>query len=129
MNVRKIKASGLLFAAVIAVPLLGAQDAQAPQAPVANIDPNRHGNLAAAQGDIVDAYQRIDMARALTMINWAVMRKKPRTFWRRRTWSFVRQQTSEMPGKTPSSRRRDPGRTTLQAAGQSTRRTLTSPAV
>ena len=85
MNVRKIVTSGVLLAAVIAVPLLGAQDAQAPQtsqapqapqtpqdaqapqtpqAPVVNIDPNRHGNLAAAQGDIVDAYQRIDMAQS-----------------------------------------------------------------
>ena len=64
MNVSRIRTSGLLFAAAIAVPLLGAQDAQAPQAPVVNIDPNRHGNLAAAQGDIVDAYQRIDMAQS-----------------------------------------------------------------
>jgi hypothetical protein len=64
MNVKKIITSGLIVAAVIAGPLLGAQDAQAPQAPVATIDPNRHGNLAAAQGDIVDAYQRIDMAQS-----------------------------------------------------------------
>jgi hypothetical protein len=40
--------------------MLGAQDAQAP---VVNIDPNRHGNLASAQGEIVDAYQRIEMAQ------------------------------------------------------------------
>lgn len=81
MNLRKVITGGLILAAVIAVPLLGAQDAQAPQtsqapqapqtaqdaqapqtsqppqARVVNIDPNRHGNLAAAQGDIVDAYQ------------------------------------------------------------------------
>ena len=63
MNVKKIITGGLIVAAVIAGPLLGAQDAQAPQAPVVTIDPNRHGNLAAAQGDIVDAYQRIDMAQ------------------------------------------------------------------
>jgi hypothetical protein len=64
MNAKKIITSGLILAAVIAGPLLGAQDAQAPQAPVVTIDPNRHGNLAAAQGDIVDAYQRIDMAQS-----------------------------------------------------------------
>jgi hypothetical protein len=64
MNVKKIITGGLIVAAVIAGPLLGAQDAQAPQAPVVTIDPNRHGNLAAAQGDIVDAYQRIDMAQS-----------------------------------------------------------------
>jgi hypothetical protein len=67
VNVRKIITGGLILAAVLAVPLLGAQDAQAPQAPpapVVNIDPDRHGNLAAAQGDIVDAYQRIDMAQS-----------------------------------------------------------------
>jgi hypothetical protein len=64
MNVKKIITNGLIVAAVIAGPLLGAQDARAPQAPVVTIDPNRHGNLAAAQGDIVDAYQRIDMAQS-----------------------------------------------------------------
>jgi hypothetical protein len=64
MNVKKIITGGLIVAAVIAGPLLGAQDAQAPQAPAVTIDPNRHGNLAAAQGDIVDAYQRIDMAQS-----------------------------------------------------------------
>jgi hypothetical protein len=34
------------------------------QAPVVNIDPHRHGNLAAAQGYIVDAYQRIQNAQS-----------------------------------------------------------------
>jgi hypothetical protein len=33
------------------------------QAPVVNIDPHRHGNLAAAQKFIVQAYQRIDQAQ------------------------------------------------------------------
>jgi hypothetical protein len=67
MNAKKVITSGLIIAAVLAGPLLGAQDAQAPPAPpapVVNIDPDRHGNLAAAQGDIVDAYQRIDMAQS-----------------------------------------------------------------
>lgn len=47
---------------MVCAQLLGAQDAQAPE-PVVNIDPNRHGNLAPAQADIVDAYQRIQMAQ------------------------------------------------------------------
>lgn len=34
------------------------------QQPVVNIDPHRHGNLAAAQGYIVDAYQRIQNAQS-----------------------------------------------------------------
>jgi hypothetical protein len=33
------------------------------QAPVVNIDPHRHGNLAAAQSYIVQAYQKIDTAQ------------------------------------------------------------------
>ena len=33
------------------------------QQPVVNIDPHRHGNLAAAQGYIVNAYQRIQQAQ------------------------------------------------------------------
>ena len=33
------------------------------QAPVVNIDPHRHGNLAAAQNYIVQAYQKIDVAQ------------------------------------------------------------------
>ncbi len=33
------------------------------QAPVVNIDPHRHGNLAAAQNYIVQAYQKIDAAQ------------------------------------------------------------------
>jgi len=70
MRAKRIITSGLLLAALIAGPLLAAQDAQAPQspqglpAPVVNIDPDRHGNLAEAQGYIVDAYQRIDMAQS-----------------------------------------------------------------
>ncbi len=34
------------------------------QAPVVNIDPHRHGNLAAAQQFIVDAYQKLNAAQA-----------------------------------------------------------------
>jgi len=34
------------------------------QAPVVNIDPHRHGNLAAAQSFIVQAYQRMNRAQA-----------------------------------------------------------------
>ena len=34
------------------------------QGPVVNIDKNRHGNLAAAQSYIVQAYQKIDAAQA-----------------------------------------------------------------
>jgi hypothetical protein len=34
------------------------------QQPVVNIDPHRHGNLAAAQGYVVDAYQRIQRAQS-----------------------------------------------------------------
>lgn len=33
------------------------------QAPVVNIDRRRHGNLAAAQSFIVEAYQKLDMAQ------------------------------------------------------------------
>lgn len=33
------------------------------QAPVVNIDPHRHGNLAAAQRYIVQAYQKLDSAQ------------------------------------------------------------------
>ncbi|HTD96314.1 MAG TPA: hypothetical protein VK627_05275 [Edaphobacter sp.] len=33
------------------------------QAPVVNIDPHRHGNLAAAQKFIVQAYQKLDQAQ------------------------------------------------------------------
>jgi hypothetical protein len=33
------------------------------QAPVVNIDPHRHGNLAAAQSYIVQAYQKLDAAQ------------------------------------------------------------------
>jgi hypothetical protein len=33
------------------------------QAPVVNIDPHRHGNLAAAQNYIVQAYQKINAAQ------------------------------------------------------------------
>jgi hypothetical protein len=35
----------------------------AAQAPIVNIDPHRHGNLAAAQSYIVQAYQKIDAAQ------------------------------------------------------------------
>jgi hypothetical protein len=33
------------------------------QAPVVNIDPHRHGNLAAAQRYIVQAYEKLDQAQ------------------------------------------------------------------
>jgi hypothetical protein len=33
------------------------------QAPVVNIDPHRHGNMAAAQKFIVQAYQKLDAAQ------------------------------------------------------------------
>lgn len=59
MSAKKIAVSALIVS-VICIGMLGAQNAQAP---VVNIDPNRHGNLASAQGDIVDAYQRIEMAQ------------------------------------------------------------------
>jgi len=65
VNIKKIVISSMILGAVIGGPIFGAQDAQAPQGPpVVNIDPNRHGNLASAQGDIVDAFQRIDMAQS-----------------------------------------------------------------
>jgi hypothetical protein len=60
MNTKKMIIGGLVLGIVVCGRMLGAQDAQAP---VVNIDPNRHGNLAAAQGEIVDAYQRIEMAQ------------------------------------------------------------------
>jgi hypothetical protein len=60
MSPKKMIVNGMVVIAAICSGILGAQEAQAP---VVNIDPNRHGNLAAAQGDIVDAYQRIDMAQ------------------------------------------------------------------
>jgi hypothetical protein len=64
MNNKKLIISGLILSTVIGGRILSAQDAQAPSGPVVNIDPNRHGNLASAQGEIVDAYQRIDMAQS-----------------------------------------------------------------
>ena len=60
MNAKKITIGGLVLSVVICGRMLAAQDAQAP---VVNIDPSQHGNLSAAQGDIVDAYQRIQMAQ------------------------------------------------------------------
>jgi hypothetical protein len=60
MSFKKMIFGGLVLALAISGPVLGTQE---PQAPVVNIDPTRHGNLAAAQGNIVDAYQRIDMAQ------------------------------------------------------------------
>src|SRR6202795_3116288 len=61
MKARKLIFGSSLLATAICGQLFAAQDAVAP---VVNIDPSRHGNLAAAQGDIVDAYQRIDMAQS-----------------------------------------------------------------
>jgi hypothetical protein len=60
MNTKKIIIAGLVLSVAICGRMLAAQDAQAP---VVNIDPSQHGNLASAQGDIVDAYQRIEMAQ------------------------------------------------------------------
>jgi len=60
MNTKKIIIGALVLSVAICGRMLAAQDAQAP---VVNIDPNQHGNLASAQGDIVDAYQRIETAQ------------------------------------------------------------------
>jgi hypothetical protein len=60
MTIKKMTVTGMIVIAAICSGILDAQEAQAP---VVNIDSNRHGNLAAAQGDIVDAYQRIHMAQ------------------------------------------------------------------
>ncbi len=60
MNTKRVIVGGLVLSIAISGRMLGAQDAQSP---VVNIDPNRHGNLASAQGEIVDAYQRIEMAQ------------------------------------------------------------------
>lgn len=51
------------FSFLTAMIFIWTVEAQAP-GPVVNIDPNQHGNLAAAQSDIVDAYQRIDAAQS-----------------------------------------------------------------
>jgi hypothetical protein len=48
----------VLMAAILGIPMY----AQAP-GPSLTIDPNQHGNLAAAQSDIVDAYQRVSSAQ------------------------------------------------------------------
>jgi hypothetical protein len=83
VNAKQIIIGGVLLGAVLAGPILGAQDAEAPQsqqppqsqqgaqAPQApppeqapqSMEPLPPPVVAAAQGDIVDAYQRIDMAQ------------------------------------------------------------------
>jgi hypothetical protein len=50
---------GLVLMAVICGGILASQ----MPAPVVSVDPSRHGNLAAAQSDIVDAFQRIQQAQ------------------------------------------------------------------
>jgi opacity protein-like surface antigen len=58
-------AKKLLIAASVLAPLLaGILYAQSMQAPVVNIDPHRHGNLASAQEYIVAAFQKIDAAQS-----------------------------------------------------------------
>jgi hypothetical protein len=53
-----------LFIGIALGAVLGCAGIIVAQAPVVNIDPHRHGNLSAAQGYIVDAYKRIQMAQS-----------------------------------------------------------------
>src|SRR5277367_3678964 len=57
---KKSLAAALILTATLAAGILYAQDMQAP---VVNIDPNRHGNLASAQEYIVAAFQKIEFAQ------------------------------------------------------------------
>jgi hypothetical protein len=57
MKKRSLLVSTALYIAIACVSVTFAQ------APVVNIDPHRHGNLAAAQSFIVQAYQKIDVAQ------------------------------------------------------------------
>jgi len=61
MNCRKIFIGHLILTAAIFGQTMQAQDHPPP--PAVNIDPSRHGNLSAAQSDIVDAYLRIHEAQ------------------------------------------------------------------
>jgi hypothetical protein len=54
---RKLFASTAIYATLACVSVTFAQ------APVVNIDPHRHGNLAAAQNFIVQAYQKMNAAQ------------------------------------------------------------------
>src|ERR1700690_351111 len=57
---KKSLTAALVLIALLAAGFLYAQDMQAP---VVNIDPQRHGNLATAQEYIVAAFQKIDAAQ------------------------------------------------------------------
>jgi hypothetical protein len=59
VNTKRVLFSASILLAIIC----GVLNAQDSQAPVVNIDPDRHGNLSSAQADIVDAYQRIELAQ------------------------------------------------------------------
>ena len=59
-----MKFRNVVIASLASVSLLCAMAfAQDPSAPYVNIDPNRHGNLAAAQDFIAQAYGRINDAQ------------------------------------------------------------------
>jgi hypothetical protein len=57
MTNKSLLVSTALYTAIACVSVTFAQ------APVVNIDPHRHGNLAAAQSYIVQAYQKLDAAQ------------------------------------------------------------------
>lgn len=57
MKRKSLPVSTALYTAIACVSVTFAQ------APVVNIDPHRHGNLAAAQSFIVQAYQKLDAAQ------------------------------------------------------------------
>jgi hypothetical protein len=57
MTTRNLLVSSAIYTALTCVSVTFAQ------APVVNIDPHRHGNLAAAQNYIVQAYQKLDAAQ------------------------------------------------------------------
>jgi hypothetical protein len=57
MTKRSLLVSTVLYTAITCVSVTFAQ------APVVNIDPHRHGNMAAAQKFIVQAYQKLDAAQ------------------------------------------------------------------
>ena len=86
MNTKKTMIGGLILSVAICARMLGAQDAQAP---VVNIDPNRHGNLASAQGEIVDAYQRIEMAQHANDGQLGGHAQRAKEFLTRQTRSFA----------------------------------------
>ena len=57
MTKRKLFIATAIYTGLICVGVTFAQ------APVVNIDPHRHGNMAAAQRYIVQAYQKLDAAQ------------------------------------------------------------------